>query len=57
MATTPRTRVSWPWVVLLLLAVLNTVGALAGAWGLASGSLDLGPTINDQRPVTRKGET
>ncbi len=49
MATTPRT-VSWPRVVLLLLAVLNTVGALAGAWGLASGSLDLGSTVNERLP-------
>ena len=50
MGTTPRIRVSWPRVVLLLLAVLNTVGALAGAWGLASGTLDLGTTVNQRLP-------
>ena len=38
-----RTRSSWPRRWLLFLAVLNTVTALGGAWGLVSGVLDLGP--------------
>jgi hypothetical protein len=36
--------------VLTLLAVLNGVGALAGAWGLASGVLGLGPTVTGRLP-------
>src|SRR5688572_28719185 len=37
---------SWPRRCLLFLAVLNTVTALGGAWGLVSGVLDLGPVTS-----------
>ena len=40
------TRCSWPRRWLLFLAVLNTVTALGGAWGLVSGVLDLGPVTS-----------
>ena len=50
MLAAARTRVRWPRRVLILLAVLNSVGALAGAWGLATGLLDLGQTLNDRLP-------
>src|SRR4029079_13401798 len=40
------TRSSWPRRWLLFLAVLNTVTALGGAWGLVSGVLDLGPVTS-----------
>jgi len=36
--------------VLLVLAVLNCIAALGGAWGLASGGLDLGRPLNDRLP-------
>ena len=42
MTTRPHDRSSWPRRWLLFLAVLNTVTALFGAWGLVSGALDLG---------------
>jgi hypothetical protein len=45
-----RTRGGWPRRVLILLAALNTVAALAGAWGLATGVLDMGPTLNARLP-------
>jgi hypothetical protein len=50
MLAAARTRVRWPRRVLILLAVLNSIGALAGAWGLATGLLDLGQTLNDRLP-------
>ena len=37
-------------VALILLAVVNAVTALAGAWGLASGALSLGDTVDDRLP-------
>ena len=50
MVTAARTRVRWPRRVLIVLAVLNSVGALAGAWGLATGFLDLGQTLTGRLP-------
>ncbi len=46
----PTPRIGWPRRVLLVLAILNCVGALAGAWGLATGVLDLGQTLNGRLP-------
>jgi hypothetical protein len=43
-------RSRWPRGSLTFLAVLNCVAALGGAWGLASGSLDLGPTVTGRLP-------
>ena len=45
----PR-RVGWPRKLLLVLAVLNSLAALAGAWGLASGVVDLGQTLTERLP-------
>jgi len=45
-----RSESRWPRGVLTLLAFLNSVAALAGGWGLASGNLDLGPTPTDRLP-------
>jgi hypothetical protein len=45
-----RTRKGWPQRVLFLLAVLNTVAALAGAWGLVTGVIDMGVTLNARLP-------
>ena len=45
-----RPRVRWPRMTLTSLAVLNTIGALAGAWGLMSGFIDLGPTVTSRLP-------
>ena len=50
MTTRSRIRSSWPRRLLLVLAVLNSVGALAGACGLAAGFLDLGPTLTGRLP-------
>jgi hypothetical protein len=45
-----RARATWSQRVLATLGVLNTVAALAGAWGLASGVLSLGPTLTSRLP-------
>jgi hypothetical protein len=50
MPTTTHTTARGPRLVLFWLAVLNGVSALAGAYGLASGSLSLGPTTSDRLP-------
>ena len=47
-ATSARDR--WPRRALLLLAVVNAVTASAGAWGLLSGALSLGDTVQDRLP-------
>jgi hypothetical protein len=44
------TRSGWPRRLLLSLALLNTAGALGGAWGLLSGVLDLGPAVTGRLP-------
>jgi hypothetical protein len=46
----PAHPVRWPRRLLLVLAILNTVASLAGAWGLASGVLDLGQSLTDRLP-------
>ena len=43
-------RIRWPRRVLTFLAVLNGFAALGGAWGLASGSMDLGATVTGRLP-------
>ncbi len=50
MNTDRATTARWPRRVLLVLSALNTFGAAAGAWGLASGVLDLGSTITARLP-------
>ena len=50
MVTAARTRIRWPRRMLVLLAVVNSVGALAGACGLATGFLGLGPTLTGRLP-------
>ena len=50
MITRSHTRSRWPRRLLVLLGFLNSVGALAGAWGLMSGVLDLGPTVTGRLP-------
>ena len=55
-----RIRSSWPRRWLLFLAVLNTVTALGGAWGLVSGVLDLGPVTEPPsvgQPCRRRHRT
>jgi hypothetical protein len=49
-AGSARTPVRWPGRLLGCLAVLNSVGALAGAVGLATGFLALGPSLDARLP-------
>ena len=43
-------RSAWSQRLLAILAVLNTIGAVVGAWGLASGVLSLEPTLTSRLP-------
>jgi hypothetical protein len=47
---TGREVTNWPRRVLAVLAALNAIGALAGAWGLFTGVLDLGATVTGRLP-------
>jgi hypothetical protein len=42
--------VRWPRRLLVVMSSLNAVFALGGAWGLATGGLGLGPTLEARLP-------
>jgi hypothetical protein len=50
MVTRMQSKAGWSRRLLLLLAVLNGTAALAGAWGLMSGVIDLGPSLTERLP-------
>jgi hypothetical protein len=49
-ATSTR-RTTWAEAVIMTLAVLNTIAALGGAWGLINGVIDLGPDVVERLPL------